>query len=66
MKFYNLSEKKIKVLKFKSKLNSKFLLKGSKTIKIIKASKNRGGLTQVKAICFILFAYKETRNIDTL
>ena len=44
------------------KLNLKFMLKGSKTIKIIK-SKNRRGLTQVKAI---FFAYKQTRNIDIL
>ena len=28
------------VLKFKSKLNSKFILNGSKTIKIMKGSKN--------------------------
>ena len=32
-------------LKFKPKLNSKFMLKGRKTIKIMKESKNRGGLT---------------------
>ena len=51
------------VLKFKSKFNSKFMLKGSKTIKITKGNKNRRGLTQVKAI---FFAYKQTRNIDTL
>ena len=38
------------VLKFKPKLYSKFMLKGSKAIKIIKGSKNRRGLTQVKAI----------------
>ena len=55
MKFGNLSEKKPKVLKFKSKLNSKVMLKGSKTRKIMKRSKNRGGSTQVKAI---FFAYK--------
>ena len=41
------------VSKFKPKLNSKFILNGSKTIKIMKGSKNRGGLTQVKAICFL-------------
>ena len=41
------------VLKLKLKLNSKFILKGSKTIKITKGSKNIGGLTQVKAICFL-------------
>ena len=49
MKFYNLSEKDM-VLKFKPKLYSKFLLKGSKTINIIKGSKNGRRLTQVKAI----------------
>ena len=41
------------VLKFKSKLNSKFILNGSKTIKIMKGSKNRGGLTQVKVTHFL-------------
>ena len=40
------------LLKFKSKLNSKFMLKGSKIIKIMKRNKNRRGLTQVKAIFF--------------
>ena len=38
------------VLKFKPKLNLKIMLKGGKTIKTIKGSKNRMGLTQVKAI----------------
>ena len=38
------------VLKFRPKLNSIFMLKGSKTIKIMKGSKNRRGLTQKKAI----------------
>ena len=51
------------VLKFKSKLNSKFMLEGVKTIKIMKRSKNRRGLKQVKVI---FFAYKQTRNIDIL
>ena len=51
------------VLKFKSKSNSKFMLKGSKTIKIMKRSKNRTGLTQVKTISS---PYKQTRNIDIL
>ena len=51
------------VFKLKSKLNSKFILKGSKTIKIMKMSKNRRGLTQVKVI---IFAYKKARNIDIL
>ena len=61
MEFCNLSEKKLMVLKFKSKFNSKFMLKGSKTIKITKGSKNRRGLTQVKAIFFVS---KQTRNTD--
>ena len=38
------------VLKFKPKSNLKIILKGSKTTKIIKGSKNRRGLTQVKDI----------------
>ena len=42
--------KRLMVLKFKPKLYSKFMLTGSKTIIIIKGSKNRKGLTQVKAI----------------
>ena len=50
MKFCNLSEKILVVLKFKPKLNLKFMLKRSTTIKIMKGSKNRRGLTQVKAI----------------
>ena len=62
MKFCNLSEKSLKVLKFKPKLNLKFMLKGSKTIKI-KGSKKRRGLTEVKTI---FFAYKQTRNFDIL
>ena len=62
MKFCNLI-KRLKVLKFKPNLNLNFILKGSKTIKIIKESKNGRGLTQVKAI---FFSYKQTRNIDTL
>ena len=61
MKFGSLSEKKLILLKFKSKLNSKFMVKRSRTIKIMKRSKNRRGSTQVKAI---FFAYKQTRNID--
>ena len=39
------------------------MLKGSKTVKIIKKSKNRSGSTQVKAI---FFAYKRTRNINNI
>ena len=41
MKFCNLSEKRLTVLKFKLKLNLKFMLKESKTIKIMKGIKNR-------------------------
>ena len=63
MKFCNLSEKKLMVLKFKPKVNLKSMLKGSKTIKTMKRSKNRVGLTQVKTI---FFAYKQTRTIDIL
>ena len=63
MKFGNLSEKKLILLKFKSKLNSKFMVKRSKTIKIMKRSKNGRGSTQLKAI---FLAYKQTRNIDIL
>ena len=33
-----------------SRFNLEFMVKGSKTIKIMKGSKNRRGLTQVKAI----------------
>ena len=39
------------------------MLKGSKTIKIMKRSKNRRGPRQVKAI---FFAYKRTRNINDI
>ena len=52
------------VLKFKSKLSLKFTPKRSKIIKIMKMSKKRRGLTQVKATFF--FAYNQTRNIDIL
>ena len=38
------------VLKYKPKLNLKIMLKVGKTIKTMKGSKNRMGLTQVKAI----------------
>ena len=38
------------VLKFRLKLNLEILLKGSKTKKVMKGSKNSRGLTQVKAI----------------
>ena len=70
--FMKCSERKIShcilpftVLKFKPKLDLKFMLKGSKTIKIMKRSKNRRGLTQVKLYKFLI-AYKQTRNIDVL
>ena len=49
MKFCNLSEKRLMVLKFKPKFDLKFMLQGNKTIKTMKGSKNRRGLTQVKA-----------------
>ena len=42
--------KRLMVLKLKPKLDLKFMLKGSKTIKIMKRSKNRRRLTQVKSI----------------
>ena len=45
------------------------MLKGSKTIKIMKGIKNRRVLTQVKAIWllyYLFFAYKQTRNTDIL
>ena len=42
--------KRLMALKFIPKLNSKLMLKGSKTIKIMKRCKNRRGLTDVKAI----------------
>ena len=38
------------VLKFRTTLNLEILLKGSKTKKIMKGSKNSRGVTQVKAI----------------
>ena len=41
-------------LKFKLKLDLKFMLKRSKTIKIMKGSKNRSGLTQVKAVQYFI------------
>ena len=37
-------------LKFKPKLNSKVILSGSETINLMKGSKNRRGLTQIKTI----------------
>ena len=55
--------KSLMVIKFKPRLNLKSMLKGSKTIKTMKGSKNRRRLTQVKAI---YFAYNQTRNFDIL
>ena len=55
--------KSLIVIKFKPKLNLKFMLKGSETIKTMKGSKNRMRLTQVKAI---YFAYNQTINFDIL
>ena len=60
------------VLRFKPKLNSKFMLIGSKTIKIMKGSKKRGGLTQVKAKCFLhikkqeISIYYDTNKIHAI
>ena len=51
-------------LKLKPKLNSKFMLKGSQTIKIMNRSKNRGGLIQVKAV-FCIKRNKKYRYIMT-
>ena len=51
------------VLKSKPKLSLNFMLKGSKTIKIMKGVKTEEELTQVKAI---FFPYKPTRIIDIL
>ena len=50
MKFCNLTEKRLMVLKFKPIIDLKFMLKESKTIKLMKGSKNRKRLTQVKPI----------------
>ena len=53
------------VLKFKQTLNLKFMLKGNKTIKIMKGSKNRRGLKQAKSIEVFLHINKQ-KNIDLL
>ena len=45
---------------FKSKLNSKFILKRGKTIKIMKRNKSRRGITKVKTL---FFAYKQKLSI---
>ena len=42
------------------------MIKGSKTIKVMKGSKNRGGGGGDRSKSYIFFAYKETRNIDIL
>lgn len=42
--------KRLRVLKFKTKLNLKFMMKENNTARIMKGSINREGLTQVKAI----------------
>ena len=47
------------VLKLEPKLNLKIMLTGSKTIKIMKGSKNRRDKSFV-------FASKQTRNFDIL
>ena len=47
MRFCDLSEKRLMVLKFKPKLDLKFTLKGSEIIKIMKGSKKRRGLIRV-------------------
>ena len=47
------------VLILKPNLNSKCMLKRSKKIKIMNRSKNRGGLTQVKAKCFFFLHIKK-------
>ena len=45
MKFCNLSDKILMVLEFKPILNLKFMVKESKTLKLIKESKKRMRLT---------------------
>ena len=51
------------VLKFKSKLSLKFMSKGSETIKTMKMSKKRRGLTQVKAI-FLTYKQRHKEEIS--
>ena len=56
-------------LKFKQKLSLKFMLKGSRTIKIMKGGEERRGLTQVTSIKVFVFslAYnKQTKVIDII
>ena len=47
------------VLKFKPKLNSKFMLKGGNTIKIMKEKKKESKR-------YMFCVYKRTRNINIL
>ena len=61
MKFCNLSKKSLMVLKLKPKLNLKIMLKDSKTMKIMKGSKNRSIINTSKSF---IFAYKQARNFD--
>ena len=61
MKFCNLSEKSLVVLKLKPKLNLNIMLKGSKTMKIMKGSKNRSIIKTSKSF---IFAYKQARSFD--
>ena len=60
--------KRLMLWKSKKKLNLRFIMKESKTIKIMKGSKNRRELTQVKTIYIYIFffAYKQTNKIDIL
>ena len=50
------------VLKFKPKLNLKFMLKGSKTVKLTKGSKNSRRLTQLKAMQ-VFFLHRNKQEI---
>ena len=48
------------------------MLKGSKTVKIMKGSRNRGVLTHIKAICFLqvkkqeISIYYDSKEIHTI
>ena len=58
------------LLKLKPKINLKIMQKGSKIIKIMKGSKNRSGLTQVKNIFLHInkqeiLIYYNTKEIHT-
>ena len=54
----------VNILKIKSKLNLKFMFKGSKTMKRMKRSKKRRELIQVKAI-FFAYKYKYRYTMKT-